>query len=147
MTTMITGKEEEKWDTAKTAAAEPTSRRHVDRGLLKGEIDRNHNGRRRSERIHKTPAPGRRYAQLATTVTLAMTGMSMVESYPIIPDSAQAITTDEWLLKEDMSSPFLSSIDMDKLHELQMLDKDVDDEDDIEWDIVEVSEHRSARTV
>jgi hypothetical protein len=28
-----------------------------------------------------------------------------------------------------------------------MLDKDVEDEDDIEWDIVEVSEHRSARTV
>jgi hypothetical protein len=147
MTLRIPDEEEEKRDTAKIAAAEPTSRRHADRDLLKGEINRNHNGPRRSERIRKTPAPGRRYAQLATTVALAMTGMSMVESYPIIPDSAQVITTEEWLLEEDMSSPFLSSIDMDKLHELQMLDKDVDDMDDIEWDIVEVSEHRSARTV
>jgi hypothetical protein len=147
MTPMVPDKEEDKWETAKIAAAEPTSRRHADRDLLKGEIDRNHNDRRRSERIRKIPAPGRRYAQLATTVTLAMTGMSMVESYPIIPDSAQAITTDEWLLEEDMSSPFLSSINMDKLHELQMVDKDVDDEDDIEWDIVEVLGHRSARTV
>jgi hypothetical protein len=40
----------------------------------------------------------------------------MVESYPVIPDSAQAITTSEWLLEEDMSSSFLSSVDMDKLH-------------------------------
>jgi hypothetical protein len=147
MTPLIPDEEEAKWDIAKTAAAEPTSRRHADRNLLKGEIDRNHNGRHRSKRIRQIPTPGRRYAQLATTVALAMTGMSMVESYPVIPDSAEAITTDEWLLEEDMSSPFLSSVDMDKLHELQMLDKDADDEDSIEWDIVEVSEHRSARTV
>jgi hypothetical protein len=88
MTPIIPDEEEEKRDTAKTAAAEPTYRRHADRDLLKGEIDRNHNDRRRSERIRKIPAPGRPYAQLATTVALAMTGMSMVESYPIIPDSA-----------------------------------------------------------
>jgi hypothetical protein len=144
MTPIIPHEEEEKWDTAKSTAAEPTSWRHADRDLLKGEIDRNHNGRRRSER---TPNNNRRYAQLATTIMLAMTGMSMVESYPAIPDSAQAITTDEWLLEEDMSSPFLSSIDMDKLHELQMPDKHADDDDDIEWDIVEVTGHRSARTV
>jgi hypothetical protein len=44
-----------------------------------------------------------------------MTGMTMVDSHPGIPDVTMAHMEDEWKLEQDMSPSFLDPFEMDKL--------------------------------
>jgi hypothetical protein len=74
-----------------------------------------------------------------------MTGMTMVDSYAVVPDSLQPSMTTEWRLEQDMTTSFPDPFEIDKLQELQMLDGEIDN--DKEWNILEISAHRTARTV
>jgi hypothetical protein len=102
---------------------------------------------RRSTRQRKPAST----VSLMVTVALAMmAGSSHVFANTASIDSLKPITElpeTHVPLEQDFGSSFFKEPEMRKLRELQLLDQMSGEDEDIDWDIVEVIKHQSARVI